>query len=289
MRLLKVLKEVFMNYKLMIVFLFLFVGLTTSGFAEVSADIRDLETQKVALDNEVKKMGAQVKETEKLIKEDATRYATLEKRYRDDLTRRSSELDSLNVKIKKIAEQLQLEKNKQINAKNRTERVKSKRKAALGLMMESCKALEVQVEQSIPWDKEARLERVRSLLRDLQTENASEEEAFSRMKSLIQEEIRFGDEVAILNAPFTRKNGETINAKILRIGNQWMVYTDENATVYGALMRKLESGKVVYEWNESLTLSEREAVKLAIDVKQARKAPQMVTLPLSLSVQREGK
>lgn len=278
-----------MKHKKWVVILSVMVGFSTGGFAQVSADVRDLETQKIALDNEIKKTSALIKETEKLIKEDASRYATLEKRYADDLARRSLELDSLNAKIRKMAEQLQLEKNKQVGAKNRAERVKSKRKMVLGLMAESCKALEVQVEQTIPWDKEARLERVRSLLRDLQTENASEEEAFSRMKSLIQEEIRFGDEVAILNAPFTRKNGETINAKILRIGNQWMVYTDENTTVYGALMRKLENGKIVYEWNESLTLSEREAVKLAIDVKQARKAPQMVTLPLSLSVVREGK
>ena len=52
--------------------------------------------------------------------------------------------------------------------------------------------------------------------------------------------------------------------------------------------RTIENGKVKYDWYEALTLSERDAVKFAIDVKQARKAPQMVTLPLSLSVLREG-
>ena len=103
------------------------------------------------------------------------------------------------------------------------------------------------------------------------------------MKSLIAEETRFGDEVAIINSPLTRKNGELINAQILRIGNQWMVYSDENGTVYGALVRK-NSATIAYEWNEDLTLAEREAVRLAIDVKLAKKPPQMVSLPISLSV-----
>jgi hypothetical protein len=256
--------------------------------ADLNSEIRDLENQKVVLNNEIKKISSKIKEAEKWSKEDANRYSTLEKRYRDDLSRRSLEIDSLNTKIKRIAEQVQAEKNKQSMAKNRADRVKSKREASLALMAEQCKKLEQQVEQTLPWDKDARLERVRSLLRDIQTKNASEEEAFSRLKVLIQEEIRFGDEVVIVNAPLTRNNGEVINARILRIGNQWMVYTDDNAAVYGVLKRSLENGKIKYDWYETLTLSEREAVKFAIDVKQARKAPQMVTLPLSLSVLREG-
>ena len=114
--------------------------------------------------------------------------------------------------------------------------------------------------------------------------NASEEEAFSRLKSLIAEETKFGDEVAVVNSPLTRKNGELINATILRIGNQWMVYSDDNGTVYGNLVRRLDSNNVVYEWNEELNLEERSAVKLAIEVKQAKKPPQVVKLPVSLSV-----
>jgi len=254
----------------------------------LNSEIRDLENQKIVLNNEIKKVSSKIKEAEKWSKEDANRYSILEKRYRDDLSRRSVEIDSLNTKIKRIAEQLQSEKSKQSMAKNRADRVKSKREASLALMAEQCKKLEQQVEQTLPWDKDARLERVRSLLRDIQTKNASEEEAFSRLKVLIQEEIRFGDEVVIVNAPLTRNNGEVINARILRIGNQWMVYTDDNSAVYGVLKRTIENGKVKYDWYEALTLSERDAVKFAIDVKQARKAPQMVTLPLSLSVLREG-
>ena len=122
------------------------------------------------------------------------------------------------------------------------------------------------------------------MTREIESGNVTEEEAFSRMKSLVNEEIKFGDEVSVVNSPLTRKNGEIVNATILRIGNQWMVYVDENGASYGRLERKLENDKVVYEWNENLNLEERAAVKLAIDVKQAKKPPQIVKLPVSLSV-----
>jgi hypothetical protein len=49
-------------------------------------------------------------------------------------------------------------------------------------------------------------------------------------------------------------------------------------------VRKVENGKVNYEWNEDLNLEERAAVRLAIEVKQAKKPPQIVNLPVSLSV-----
>ena len=146
------------------------------------------------------------------------------------------------------------------------------------------KRLEAQVAQTLPWERESRLDRVKSLTRDIESGNASEEEAFSRLKSLVAEETKFGDEVAIINSPLTRKDGELINAAILRIGNQWMVYSDDNGTVFGTLVRKMVDGKIVYEWNEDLNLEERAAVKLALDVKQAKKPPQVVKLPVSLSV-----
>jgi hypothetical protein len=63
-----------------------------------------------------------------------------------------------------------------------------------------------------------------------------------------------------------------------------MVYSDENGTVFGSLVRKMDGDKVTYEWNEELNLEERAAVKLALEVKQAKKPPQIVKLPVSLSI-----
>lgn len=277
----------------------LFVG---NAFADVESDIKDLQLEKEKLNADIKKLSKQITATDSMIKADDARYKTLQNRYKADKDRRSAEIDSLNVKIRNVASQLQDERNKQARAKNRSDNVKAKRKAMNTMLVQISKQLEKQISQTLPWDLETRLERAKSLSRDIESGNASEEEAFSRLKSLIAEETRFGDEVAIINSPLTRKNGELINAQILRIGNQWMVYSDDNGTVYGALIRKAAKpeaadGKnvakdapavITYEWNEDLNLAEREAIRFALDVKQAKKPPQMVTLPVSLSVVKEA-
>ena len=90
-----------MNYKQCTTILWLLVGLSVNSMADLDSEIRDLENQKIVLNNEIKKVSSKIKEAEKWTKEDANRYSILEKRYRDDLARRSSEIDSLNAKIKK--------------------------------------------------------------------------------------------------------------------------------------------------------------------------------------------
>jgi predicted nucleic acid-binding Zn-ribbon protein len=254
------------------------------AFADRDSEIRDLKLEKEKLNSEIQKLNRQISSTDSMLKADDSRYRTLQQRYKADTDRRRAEIDSLNAKIKAVAGDLQAERSKQARAKNRADNVAAKRKALRNALAGISKRLEVQVEQTLPWERESRLDRVKSLTRDIESGNASEEEAFSRLKSLIAEETKFGDEVAIINSPFTRKNGELINASILRIGNQWMVYSDENGTVFGSLVRKMDGDKVTYEWNEELNLEERAAVKLALEVKQAKKPPQIVKLPVSLSI-----
>ena len=265
---------------------FVLLVLLVSGpaLADRESEIRDLKLEKEKLNSEIQKLNRQIASTDSMLKADDSRYKTLQQRYKADSERRRAEIDSLNNKIKAVASDLQAERNKQARAKNRTDNVAAKRKALRAELAGISKRLESQIAQTVPWELESRLDRAKSLTRDIESGNASEEEGFSRLKSLIAEETKFGDEVAIINSPLTRKNGEVINAAILRIGNQWMVYSDDNGTVFGSLVRKVDGGKVVYEWNEDLNLEERAAVKLALDVKQAKKPPQVVKLPVSLSI-----
>ena len=265
---------------------FVLMLLVSSGiaFADYESEIRDLKMQKEKLNSEIQKLNAKISATDSMLRADVSRHKVLEQRYKADSDRRVAEIDSLNAKIRKVAASLQQERNKQARAKNRSENVAAKRRALRLELAKISKKLEAQIAQTLPWERESRLDRAKSLTREIESGNASEEEAFSRLKSLLNEEIKFGDEVAIVNSPLTRKDGEIVNASILRIGNQWMVYVDENGAQYGRLERKIENGNVVYEWNENLNLEERAAVKLAIDVKQAKKPPQIVNLPVSLSV-----
>ena len=265
-------------------FAVLVFSLSGLAFADYESEIRDLKMQKEKLNSEIQNLNTRIASTDSMLRADASHRQLLEQRYKADVERRNLEIDSLNAKIRKVASSLQQERNKQARAKNKSDNVAAKRRALRNELAKICKQLEVQIAQTLPWERDKRLDRAKSLTREIESGNVTEEEAFSRMKSLVNEEIKFGDEVSVVNSPLTRKNGEIVNAIILRIGNQWMVYVDENGASYGRLERKLENDKVVYEWNENLNLEERAAVKLAIDVKQAKKPPQIVKLPVSLSV-----
>ncbi|OWV17575.1 DUF3450 family protein [Fibrobacter sp. UWB3] len=265
-------------------FAVLVFSLSGLAFADYESEIRDLKLQKEKLNSEIQNLNTRIASTDSMLRADASHRQLLEQRYKADVERRNLEIDSLNAKIRKVAANLQQERNKQARAKNKSDNVAAKRRALRSELAKICKQLEVQIAQTLPWEREKRLDRAKSLTREIESGNVTEEEAFSRMKSLVNEEIKFGDEVSVVNSPLTRKDGEIVNATILRIGNQWMVYVDENGAQYGRLERKIENGSVVYEWNENLNLEERAAVKLAIDVKQAKKPPQIVKLPVSLSV-----
>ena len=265
-------------------FAVLVFSLSGLAFADYESEIRDLKLQKEKLNSEIQNLNIRIASTDSMLRADASHRQLLEQRYKADVERRNLEIDSLNAKIRKVASSLQQERNKQARAKNKSDNVAAKRRALRNELAKICKQLEVQIAQTLPWERDKRLDRAKSLTREIESGNVTEEEAFSRMKSLVNEEIKFGDEVSVVNSPLTRKNGEIVNATILRIGNQWMVYVDENGASYGRLERKLENNKVVYAWNEELNLEERAAVKLAIEVKQAKKPPQIVNLPVSLSV-----
>lgn len=265
-------------------FAVLVFSLSGLAFADYDSEIRDLKMQKEKLNSEIQNLNTRIASTDSMLRADASHRQLLEQRYKADVERRNLEIDSLNAKIRKVASSLQQERNKQARAKNKSDNVAAKRRVLRSELAKICKQLEAQIAQTLPWERDKRLDRAKSLTREIESGNVTEEEAFSRMKSLVNEEIKFGDEVSVVNSPLTRKNGEIVNATILRIGNQWMVYVDENGASYGRLERKLENDKIVYEWNEELNLEERAAVKLAIDVKQAKKPPQIVNLPVSLSV-----
>ncbi|MCL2282993.1 MAG: DUF3450 domain-containing protein [Fibromonadales bacterium] len=244
---------------------------------ELASELEDYRSQKAALEAEIKRLDQRIKSTDSLAKEERKRSKVLQGRYQADIERRRGELDSLHANIRKQAAELQAMRNRQARAQSTSDNVKAYRNALSKILVEMCSDFENLVAQTLPWDRENRVARIQALRRDLESGSAEAEEGFSRLRALYVEEIRFGDEIVIVNRPITRRDGETVNARILRIGNQWMVYQDDEALRFGVLQRN-------YEWKEDLSFDEKQAVKLAIDVKLARKPPQMVSLPLSLSI-----
>jgi predicted RNase H-like nuclease (RuvC/YqgF family) len=244
-----------------------------------------LESEKAGLDSDIKKLNIQITQTDSM--------AAVEKQYghqqqvkqKADLERRQNEIEDLKGKLSELSAEMQRERNSVSSSQTQIDNVEAIRKALSSQLASHCRRLEVFIKSSLPWDSESRLERVATLCRDLENGSALAEEGFSRLRAIYAEEIRFGDEVQVSNRPITRNDGEIVNASVLRIGNQWIVYQDDAGHLFGENKKKIGSdGVYEYAWKEDLSFEERQAIKNAIDVKLSRKPPQMVKLPLSLSV-----
>ncbi len=252
-------------------------GPSQEELRELSYQINQLKKENSKLDKELSRVDSMSSDEEQRVKK-------LHENFEKDIQRKKKEIEDLNGQLLDLEKQIATERNKQAKFKNNMAENKARQKATTQTLLKLCDAFELKIKSSLPWELDKRLERVQILKRDVENGFANLEEAFKRLDALYQEEIRFGDEVSMINKPLTRNNGEIINADILKIGNQWMVYSDEEEKFYGILVREYKEGQLAYRWREELSFPERDAVRLAIDVKKGKKPPQLITLPLSISL-----
>jgi hypothetical protein len=246
-----------------------------------------LEIEQVKKEN--LKLDREIARVDSLKAEENARFAEMKKNRTLVLERRRAEITELKVKMQEINSQIQQEKSTQAGFKNKIDEQSAMQKALVKSLINYCQILEEEIANTLPWDLEIRKERVRILKRDLEAGTATLEEGFNRFNALYTQEIQSGDEVAVFDRPVTRNNGEIINAQVLKIGNQWLVYLDEEGKKYGIMQRKKTEKGITYAWREDLSFKEREAVREALEVKTAKKPPKLVTLPLTLTLEYEDR
>jgi hypothetical protein len=239
--------------------------------------LQKLET----LQQKIKMTQSKFGQTDSLMKFEAKAFAEREERLKNELVRRNNELSEASQRLKAV----RLELNKEIRLENKyqgQERAYNLRLESLNKqILKEVIGLELLVQKSIPIDLDKRLERIVALRRDLEKKTSSPEEALSRVKALYSEEIRFGDEVSIKRTSINRKDGLLINVEMLRLGNVWAAYMDDEAKYFGVYNRISTPEGFSWDWNEELNFEERKSVRNAIEVRAARQAPQLVLIPLS--------
>lgn len=257
----------------------------------------DLKLQLDQLERDVKRIDIKMFSTDSLAKLETTRFETKKEIQVSTSGQKKSELNALSTQLKKLQGKIQSEGFKQSSFKIRTENHQRKFQESARKLALITEQFAQQIKSGIPWDLDSRVARVMALKRDLEAETASQEEGVNRIASLIREEIKFNDEIVIAEKSLLRNSGELINVQMLRLGNQWLVYMDSDGKNYGRLIRKISDGikdqnithgQTVYAWDEDLDFLQRKAIREAIEIKMAKKAPELLLLPLSLSVIQGG-
>jgi hypothetical protein len=254
-----------------------------------SANPRDtlasLTREREALKKEIAAIDGNIARTDSMTGAENVRFATQKKRMQEDLLAKEKENATLSGRLEELSGEVQRLSAKIDQCKLQERSIANRRGFLTGRLAEECSNLESIISRSLPWDREKRLARVTGLKNDLAIGSAGLEDGFSRLLSLVQEAVSFGDDIVQEDRSIRRNNGATITARTLRIGNLWMVYVDQAEENYGALSR---TGDSTFSWREEFSFSEREEIRMAIRVKEQKKAPQMVTLPLMLGVEFTG-
>ncbi len=245
---------------------------------EASLKIQQIKKENSRLDQSIARVDS-------LTADEKARSEKMAANYIKDLARRQKELAELSEKLLDADKKIQREVGKKSGYQNKIDELNKQQVNHMRILAEQCGQLELAVSGSIPWELPLRLERIRVLKRDLESGAASLEEGFNRLNAIYSEEIKFGDEAAFYQKPVTRNNGDVVNARILKIGNQWVVYADEEDKHYGVLQRTKTAEGFAYSWREDLDFSERSAVRNALEVKMAKTPPSLVTLPLTLALE----
>lgn len=277
-----------MNRMIKAVFACAFACALTVGLASAQTDPNDdaarLKSDVARLKKEIQRATADIRHADSLTREENQAAAQNLERWQRDRERRGKEIQDLNARLQVTRSKVAAEQSRMHGYTNGVEEIKAQEKSLTKIFSAYADSLLALLQAGPPWDLDMRRDRILSLKRDLEAGSASPEEAFGRLTAIFKEEIKSGDEVALLNRPLTRQNGEAVNAQILKLGNQALLYMDDEEKKFGLMERRIENGRAVYAWREDLTTGEKNAIKLALTVKAGREAPQLVPLNMVLSL-----
>ena len=244
----------------------------------------DLQKARAEVDKAKKvaaKAEAEFRKTDSLLREETARAAAAEERAGKDRERREKENTALQARVQETNAKVNQERSGLGRWQNAEDEIKARQKRLSQLLAGYCDSLAKRINAAPPWEREARIDRVLSLKKDLEAGSATVDEGFARLNAVIKEEAKAGDEIALLNKPVTRKNGDVVNAQMLKVGNQWLVYMDEEGKRFGVLERNASGG---WDWREDPGFEEKNRIKSAIEVKGAKRPPQLAVLDLGVSI-----
>jgi hypothetical protein len=259
-------------------------GQEAEAGARLESDIQKARAEIAQAKKDVQKAEAEVRKTDSLLKDESARAVQAEERQAKDRERREKENASLQSRLQETQSKINAERSGQGRWQNAQDEIKARQKRLAAVLAGYCDSVAARIEASPPWEREPRLDRARSLKKDLEAGSASVEEGFARLNAIVKEEIKSGDEIAVFNKPVTRKSGDVVNAQVLKLGNQWIVYMDDEGERFGILERTAAGGSSAWEWREDPGFAEKNRIKAALEVKSAKRPPQLVVLDLGLAL-----
>ncbi|MFP4521065.1 MAG: DUF3450 family protein [Fibrobacterota bacterium] len=251
-----------------LIFLFLFAA---AVFPQDASDTVSLRTKIRELEKETSSL------REALVS-DSARFQNYLNSTNELIGDGEKEIGILKNEITRVKKEEERVYSKTASVKRKIENLSEYEKRMREAILAAAQDLKKHISAGIPLDREKRLEPVDLLIREILQESISFEEAFVRLNAVYSNEEARASLIEVTKKEMTAEDGASFTADVLRMGNIFSAYHESGGKRAGVLVPR--KGKQGYEWETSLSLKERLAVKKAIEVKTGKDHPQIVEIPL---------
>jgi multidrug efflux pump subunit AcrA (membrane-fusion protein) len=153
--------------------------------ARLDADIQKAKAEIAQAKKEVQKAEAELRKTDSLAREEASRAAEAESRRAKDRERREKENTALQARMEETQAKINAERSGMGRWQNAEDEPKARQKRLALVLAGYCDSVAARIEAGLPWEREGRVNRIKSLKKDLETGSASVEEGFARLNAAI--------------------------------------------------------------------------------------------------------
>lgn len=267
--------------KIFKIFLVIF-GFTVPLLAEAPADTSELNRKILSVKHEIKEIEKKIRTESDAAKKYRSNTETRIRKKKKELGTVAGTKDSLETVIRRLAGQQQ-------TVQARIRETEFRLKNFNELVREKAVLLKRRILTGIPFEIEKRTAPLDLLARDIDQENIGPEEAFSRLWIILDAEQKFGMSCDAASAELTLPGGQLVQVKMIRAGHQFLAYQGVDSDQYGLIQIQQQGDSLAYTWQHGgLDFETRRLIKNAVQVKEGKRPPQLVTLPVSIRLEKEG-
>ena len=250
-------------------------GLIIIGFMFVGA--QSLEEQRADLQDKVDELKNKIKD-EKLY------FAKYQKDKEEIISQKTRELEAVTRENESYTREITALENDIKNNELSIKTIDKRNEKVNNQIKNICEELKAQLDR-IPYDLDKRKAQLSSIIMDIESEKASAMESFVRLMKFLNSEEMIAYDSQVYEKEVKVK-GEYKNVQVLRIGRVFFA-ADTGAEVY--IYRKNTDGDFLLDEKTSLSVFQKQAVRLAVKVIQGKKPPQIVKLPFACEqIKQEG-
>jgi biopolymer transport protein ExbB len=114
------------------------------------------------------------------------------------------------------------------------------------LLLDKCETLKYRIENSFPYKKEERLEKVNSLITSIKKKGLALEKGLAQFFNILEEELTLGETSGLYSEKIEGKE-----IKILKVGGIFLAYKSKDEEI-GFLEKRAKRGKIIYRWNKNI-------------------------------------